>query len=159
MEIKRGGSECVKLLSDTELEISSEDGESFKYTYDAVLGPESTQVECFGAVAAPIVDDVLQGYNATIFAYGQTASGKTFTMEGADITNAVSRGIIPRTVSALFLGVGKADASIEFTVKVAYIEIYMEKIRDLLDNYHAKTNLSVREDPTTGVYVAGVTEE
>lgn len=59
----------------------------------------------------------------------------------------------------MFKGVAVADANIEFTVKVAYIEIYLERIRDLLDSYHTKINLSVREDPQTGVYVAGVTEE
>lgn len=61
-----------------------------------------------------------KGYNATIFAYGQTSSGKTHTMEGPSIMDPVTRGIIPRTVSALFNGVSQADASIEFTVKVRW---------------------------------------
>ena len=59
----------------------------------------------------------------------------------------------------LFEGVAHADANIEFTVKVSFIEIYMERIRDLLDQFRTKTNLSVREDPRLGIYVAGVTEE
>ena len=77
------------------------------------------------------------GYNATIFAYGQTGTGKTYTMEG-DIQDEVKKGIIPRSVEKLFDGVAEADENIEFTFKVNYIEIYMEKIRDLLDPNHLK---------------------
>ena len=98
-------------------QVVGDDGE-FRFTFDRVLGPAATQLECWTAVASPITGDVLQGYNATIFAYGQTSSGKTHTMEGPSITDPEQRGIIPRTVSALFEGVGKADANIEFTVKV-----------------------------------------
>jgi kinesin family member 5 len=67
--------------------------------------------------------------------------------------------LFEKKVSGLFEGVSHADANLEFTVKVAYIEIYMERIRDLLDRFRTKVNLSVREDPREGVYVAGVTEE
>ena len=158
IETKRGGRECVQIPSDTEVHVT-EDDSTFKYTFDRVFGPKSTQLETFEYVAKPVVVDVLEGYNATIFAYGQTSSGKTYTMEGPDIVDAELRGIIPRTVGALFEGVAQADASIEFTVKVSYIEIYMERIRDLLDQFRTKTNLSVREDPRLGIYVAGVTEE
>mmetsp|Transcript_39127 Transcript_39127/g.87536 ORF Transcript_39127/g.87536 Transcript_39127/m.87536 type:complete len:187 (-) Transcript_39127:63-623(-) len=99
---------------------------------------QSTQSEVFDFVAAPITEDVLAGYNATIFAYGQTSSGKTHTMEGPSLDDPVQRGIIPRTVTDLFQGVARADANIEFTVKVSYIEIYMERIRDLLDQFGTK---------------------
>jgi len=121
LESRRGGSNCVELVSDTELQVAGEDGE-FQFTFDRVLGPQSTQAETFECVAEPIVGDVLKGYNATIFAYGQTSSGKTFTMEGPSITDPTMRGIIPRTVSGLFQGVAAADTNLEFTVKVAYIE-------------------------------------
>lgn len=87
--------------------------------------------------------DVLEGYNATVFAYGQTASGKTFTMEGPDHRHPDLKGVIPRAVQALFDGVIQAAETIEFTVKVSYIEIYMERIRDLLDEHGIKTNLQV----------------
>mmetsp|Transcript_86410 Transcript_86410/g.244048 ORF Transcript_86410/g.244048 Transcript_86410/m.244048 type:complete len:787 (+) Transcript_86410:50-2410(+) len=135
-----------------------EDG-AYNFTFDRVFGPSSTQLECFEYVAKPVVGDIMEGYNATIFAYGQTSSGKTHTMEGPSITDKEQRGIIPRTVCELFEGVSNADSSIEFTVKVSYVEIYMERIRDLLDQFHTKTNLSVREDPRQGIYVSGVTEE
>lgn len=79
-------------------------------------------------------------------------------MEGV-ITDPDLKGIIPRTVDALFDGVSEADESIEFTFKVSYVEIYLEKIRDLLDEHRLKNNLTVREDKIKGIYIAGVTEE
>lgn len=79
-------------------------------------------------------------------------------MEG-DIHDTQLKGIIPRSVEALFDGVLEADENIEFTFKVSYVEIYMEKIRDLLDDNRLKTNLTVREDKIKGIYIAGVTEE
>ena len=93
-----------------------------------------------------MIRDILQGYNGTIFAYGQTSSGKTYTMEGLSLTDFASRGIIPRSVAAIFEGVAAADPTIEFTLKVSYVEIYMERIRDLLDSFKLKQNLQVRED-------------
>lgn len=100
----------------------------------------------------------MDGYNATIFAYGQTSSGKTYTMEGASIDDAELRGIIPRTATEIFNNVMAADENMEFIVKVSYIEIYMERIRDLLDPYKSKVNLQVREDAQRGIFVEGMTE-
>ena len=100
----------------------------------------------------------MNGYNATIFAYGQTSSGKTYTIEGASLDDEQLQGIIPRTATALFTQVLAADENIEFIVQVSYIEIYMEKIRDLLDPYRTKTNLQIREDAKRGIYIADVTE-
>ena len=80
-------------------------------------------------------------------------------MEGSDIHDPSKKGIIPRTVEALFAGVSEADESIEFCFKASYVEIYCEKVRDLLDNHRVKTNLMIREDKTKGIYIAGVTEE
>ena len=73
--------------------------------------------------------------------------------------NEGGKGIIPRVVEALFDGVGEADEKIEFMFKVSYVEIYLEKIRDLLDPHRVKNNLAIREDKVKGIYVAGVTEE
>lgn len=79
-------------------------------------------------------------------------------MEG-NIHDEVQKGIIPRSVEALFDSVTQADENIEFTFKVSYVEIYLEKIRDLLDEHRTKVNLQVREDKLKGIYIADVTEE
>lgn len=99
---------------------------------------------------SPVLDDVNNPCSLS--------SLQTHTMEG-DIHSAENKGIIPRAVDALFDGVTEADENIEFTFQVSYVEIYLEKIRDLLDEHRTKTNLTVREDKLKGVYIAGVTEE
>jgi len=102
-----------------------------------------------------IVKDVLDGYNGTIFAYGQTSSGKTHTMEGV-LGDPDMQGIIPRIVQDIFNHIYQMDENLEFHIKVSYFEIYMDKIRDLLDV--SKTNLSVHEDKNRVPYVKGATE-
>mmetsp|Transcript_26385 Transcript_26385/g.39152 ORF Transcript_26385/g.39152 Transcript_26385/m.39152 type:complete len:871 (+) Transcript_26385:98-2710(+) len=156
-EVAAGGTTCVR-LNDTNIEVNVDEG-THSFTFDRIFGPDSKQMDVFEYCAVPLINDVLNGYNATIFAYGQTSSGKTFTMEGRDIRDPSAKGIIPRTVEALFAGVTEADESIEFCFKASYIEIYCEKVRDLLDNHSVKTNLMVREDKQKGIYIAGVTEE
>jgi kinesin family protein 5 len=86
----------------------------------------------FDEVIVPIVKEVLGGYNATVFAYGQSGSGKTHTMEGSK-TDPSLAGVIPRAANAIFEGVLSADENIEFMLCASFVEIYMEKIRDLLD--------------------------
>ena len=76
--------------------------------------------------------DVLCGYNGTIFAYGQTSSGKTHTMEGV-INDPTMQGIIPRIVNDIFNHIYSMEENLEFHIKVSYFEIYLDKIRDLLD--------------------------
>ena len=99
--------------------------------------------------------DVLCGYNGTIFAYGQTSSGKTHTMEGV-IGDPDLQGIIPRIVNDIFNHIYSMEENLEFHIKVSYFEIYMDKIRDLLDP--SKVNLAVHEDKNKSVYVKGATE-
>eukprot|EP00002_Diphylleia_rotans_P028308 TRINITY_DN5713_c0_g1_i3.p1 TRINITY_DN5713_c0_g1~~TRINITY_DN5713_c0_g1_i3.p1 ORF type:complete len:618 (+),score=132.43 TRINITY_DN5713_c0_g1_i3:60-1913(+) len=127
-----------------------------KFTFDRVFPPTTAQSDIYDYAARPIVEDVLKGYNGTVFAYGQTSSGKTHTMEGPAIDDGNLRGVIPRMVKTIFDGVASADSNIEFTVKISYLEIYQEKIRDLLD--HTKSNLQVREEKERGIWVDGATE-
>ena len=77
-------------------------------------------------------------------------------MEGAGLDNEQLLGIIPRMFERLFDRISKADANIEFSIKCSYLEIYMEKIQDLLDC--KKTNLQVKEDKNRGIYVNDATE-
>ena len=91
----------------------------------------SEQKEVYDYAARPIIDSVLDGFNGTIFAYGQTSSGKTHTMQGPDISDIEMKGIIPRMVKTVFSRIENADENIEFTVKVSMCEIYNEKIKDL----------------------------
>ncbi|XP_068437527.1 kinesin-1 heavy chain-like [Clinocottus analis] len=125
------------------------------YYFDRVFQSTTTQVEFYNAVAQKIVRDVLGGYNGTIFAYGQTSSGKTHTMEGR-LHDADMMGIIPRIVQDIFNYIYSMDENLEFHIKVSYFEIYLDKIKDLLDV--TKNNLSVHEDKNRVPYVKGCTE-
>jgi len=155
-ELAMGSSEVVHFDGDRSVSIQSEEGEgSHGFTFDRVFSTDSTQLEVFEYAALPILEDVFQGYYATIFAYGQTGSGKTHTMEGG---GGELRGIIPRCVETIFDRVASGDEEVEFTVAVSFVEIYMERIRDLLDRSRGKTNLDIRVDLQRGVYVDGATE-
>lgn len=117
----------------------------------------STQKQVYDVAAKPIIDSVLEGFNGTIFAYGQTSSGKTHTMTGSSIENVELQGIIPRMVRTVFNRIDTASDAVEFSVKVSMIEIYMERIRDLLDP--SKDNLKIHEEKSKGVYMGDLTEQ
>ena len=118
---------------------------------------QSTQKDVYDVAAKPIIDSVLEGFNGTIFAYGQTSSGKTHTMQGPNIEDIEMQGIIPRMVRTVFNRIETASESIEFTVKVSMIEIYMERIKDLIDP--SKENLRIHEDKGKGVYIGDLAEK
>ncbi|XP_036206975.1 kinesin-1 heavy chain isoform X2 [Myotis myotis] len=125
------------------------------YAFDRVFQSNTSQEQVYNDCAKKIVKDVLEGYNGTIFAYGQTSSGKTHTMEGK-LHDPEGMGIIPRIVQDIFNYIYSMDENLEFHIKVSYFEIYLDKIRDLLDV--SKTNLSVHEDKNRVPYVKGCTE-
>ncbi|CAN9498603.1 unnamed protein product [Ophioblennius macclurei] len=125
------------------------------YVFDRVLPPSSEQIQVYDTCAKQIVRDVLGGYNGTIFAYGQTSSGKTHTMEGT-LHDPRLMGIIPRIATDIFDHIYSMDENLEFHIKVSYFEIYLDKIRDLLDV--SKTNLAVHEDKNRVPFVKGCTE-
>jgi len=128
-------------------------GKPVQFGFDHVFSWESSQEEVFEYTAKPLVQEVFNGYNTTIFAYGQTGSGKTHTMMGQPQT--AHRGIIPRLAEAIFEGIEDSEVGLEFTVKLSYVEIYNEKIRDLL--CPSKDNLRIREG-SRGVWIEDVTE-
>lgn len=116
----------------------------------------SRQADVFDYSIRPTVDDILNGYNGTVFAYGQTGAGKSYTMMGTDIDDDVGKGVIPRIVEQIFASILASPSNIEYTVRVSYMEIYMERIRDLL--MPQNDNLPVHEEKNRGVYVKGLLE-
>jgi len=116
----------------------------------------SRQADVFDYSIRPTVDDILNGYNGTVFAYGQTGAGKSYTMMGTNIDDEVGKGIIPRIVEQIFASILASPSNIEYTVRVSYMEIYMERIRDLL--VPQNDNLPVHEEKNKGVYVKGLLE-
>lgn len=119
---------------------------------DTVFGKDSCQMDVYNLTSRPIVDFVLEGYNGTIFAYGQTGTGKTFTMEGIRSSPEL-KGIIPNSFSHIFSHISKSNQkSNTWLVRVSYLEIYNEEIRDLLGK-DQKTRLEIKERPDLGIYV------
>ncbi|XP_070634446.1 kinesin-like protein KIF13A isoform X1 [Bos indicus] len=109
----------------------------------------------FKCLGEGILEKAFQGYNACIFAYGQTGSGKSFSMMG----NAEQRGLIPRLCCALFQRISlEQNESQTFKVEVSYMEIYNEKVRDLLDPKGSRQSLKVREHKVLGPYVDGLSQ-
>ena len=160
IETSRGGKPCVNVQRDgKEVFLSTDDQGEFRFTFDKVFGPTSKQKDVFEYIGRPVIDGIFKGYNGTIFAYGQTSSGKTHTMSGADgsIANMELQGVIPRCINYIFEKFGEADEHIEFTVQTSFMEIYLERVKDLLNI--EKSNLPIREEPGRGIYVDGVTEE
>ncbi|GAB0093254.1 Kinesin-like protein [Sergentomyia squamirostris] len=152
-EEKAGSKFIVKFPNSAEENCISIGGKV--YLFDKVFKPNASQEKVYNEAAKSIVSDVLAGYNGTIFAYGQTSSGKTHTMEGV-IGDSMKQGIIPRIVNDIFNHIYTMEVNLEFHIKVSYYEIYMDKIRDLLDV--SKVNLSVHEDKNRVPYVKGATE-
>ena len=156
IEREANSEQIVSFPSQEGLTLTSKDASS-AFTFDRVFPTNTAQHDVFDYSIRGTVDDVLAGYNGTVFAYGQTGSGKTYTMMGAgEIGDQEAKGIIPRIVEQIFHSIMSSDGSVEFTVKVSYMEIYMEKIRDLL--VPTNDNLPVHEDKARGVYVKGLHE-
>ncbi|KAJ1727747.1 hypothetical protein LPJ61_004416 [Coemansia biformis] len=155
LEKRSGETSVVEVQDETTVDIKC-DEHTGAFTFDRVFGPETTQAEIYGYAISDTLDDIFNGYNGTVFCYGQTGSGKTFTMMGADIDSEELRGIIPRIVEGVFGKIVESPPTVEYMVKASYMEIYMERIRDLLSP--EESNLSVHEDKANGVYVKGLME-
>jgi len=180
LEESEGAKEVVRVTKDR-LSCTIDEGrmKALTFTYDRVFPVETTQEEVYKHTGAQLVEQVLAGYNCTIFAYGQTGSGKTYTMEGGSDDNGDSKGMIPRMVEDLMDRMRDADKDLQFTIQVSYVEIYMERIRDLLDPQNEKpkrrsgkpesmqalrkrintiSEPKIKESPERGIYIVGVTE-
>ncbi len=104
------------------------------FTFDYVYDEESSQEFVYENTAKMQVESVLEGYNATILAYGQTGTGKTYTMEGFKYSgNDPSRGIVPRSMEEIFRFIQmQQNKNTTFMVRASYLQIYNETISDLL---------------------------
>lgn len=120
------------------------------FTFDAVYDWNSSQQDLYEETVRPLVSSVLDGFNGTIFAYGQTGTGKTYTMEGLK-SDHERRGVIPRSFEHIFNHIGRSE-NMQYLVRASYLEIYQEEIRDLL---HPDQSLrfELKEKPDTGVFV------
>ena len=158
------------------------------FDFDRILGMKCKQDESFDRMASNIIGDVMEGYNGTIMAYGQTGSGKSYTIFGRKASMEYhddvheDMGIVPRAVKQIFNSIRDSSTKASFQVRVAFMQIYMEQISDLIpdddeygnnpnrnsasptpmvftknkkENYNLKDGLQIREDPKTGIFVKG----
>ena len=127
------------------------------FTFDHVFDATSQQPEIFEEVAAPLVDAVLDGFNAVCFAYGQTGSGKTYTMHGAS-TKGDSRGLMVRSVERLLDGIKqRSSAQASYTVSCSFLQLYQETATDCLSR--GSPPLRMREGDGGRVHVEGLRQE
>ncbi|KAK8633254.1 hypothetical protein V6N13_014102 [Hibiscus sabdariffa] len=157
LEISNGSSSVVEFDSsqDAELQIISSDSSKKQFKFDHVFRPEDGQDVVF-ARTKPIVTSVLDGYNVCIFAYGQTGTGKTFTMEGTQ----ENRGVNYKTLEELFRVAGERGGVMKYELFVSMMEVYNEKIRDLLgENSNQPTKrLDIKQAADGTQEVPGVVE-
>ena len=143
------------------------------YQFDKVFGPKSQQLEVYRSVVEPLIEQVgnqvrvlslsftfmlqvMMGYNCTVFAYGQTGTGKTFTMEGGEQRNDPgiswdsdpTSGIIPRSLAQIFDDLNAQSDTLEYSVRVSFLELYNEEIFDLLSPQSDTSRLRLYEDAT-----------
>ena len=145
-EIEQRSFSVLSTPSNNHVEVKEKANSSLtkKFSFDRVFGPKSTQPDVYKTVVGPLIDQVMQGYNCTVFAYGQTGTGKTHTMEGQTGSNIPiekdpQAGMIPRALNALFDNLRTAEAT-EWSVRVSFLELYNEEIFDLLsiNDNHSK---------------------
>lgn len=144
VSIEQESAESVRFISPNTCEILGESGAQ-PFSFDHIFGPDSTQKELFDTAVKNIVDGVLQGFNGAVLAYGQTGAGKSHTMMGGV---GQSRGATPRMLEYLF------QSARDCEITVSYLEIYKEKIRDLLEP--SSVDLKLCDKPGGGFAVRGL---
>ncbi|MBA0858554.1 hypothetical protein Goshw_027952, partial [Gossypium schwendimanii] len=137
--------DCVELQPEFKrLKLRKNNWDADTYEFDEVLTEFASQKRVYEVVAKPVVESVLDGYNGTVMAYGQTGTGKTYTLGRLGEEDTADRGIIVRAMEDIL-----ADVSLESdSVSVSYLQLYMESLQDLLDP--TNDNISIVEDPKSG---------
>ncbi|KAL5727969.1 hypothetical protein ACHQM5_001103 [Ranunculus cassubicifolius] len=137
--------DCVELQPELKrLKLRKNNWDSDTYEFDEVLTEFASQKRVYEVVAKPVVESVLDGYNGTVMAYGQTGTGKTFTLGRLGEEDTAARGIMVRSMEDIFADISPESDSIS----VSYLQLYMETIQDLLDP--TNDNIPIVEDPKTG---------
>ncbi|KAH7825917.1 kinesin 3 [Monocercomonoides exilis] len=157
-EKKEKCTEIQKISGKTITITNPEKKESKTFTFDYVYGTKTTQDQVFNDLGKLYLENCWNGFNCTLFAYGQTGAGKSYSMTGSN-DSPDSRGIIPRGCEEMFRRIEANDnPDVSYDVRVSYLELYNEKLQDLLDPKSNK-EIKIRESPTKGVYVENVVEE
>jgi hypothetical protein len=166
MNSKEMARNCINIVNITNNSIlikgsDSTNHEDKNFTFDHCYGADSTQPQVYSDLGRPVVTQALDGFNGTIFAYGQTGTGKSFSMMGTDDC----KGIIPLLNEDLFSKIneklastaGNSDgATTKFMVTVSFLEVYNEDVKDLLNPSDKK--LQIHESPDQGIYVKDLCE-
>ncbi|KAJ3316232.1 Kinesin-like protein kif15, partial [Boothiomyces sp. JEL0866] len=156
----------------TKISLHQQDKPPYEFNFDSVFSGDDDQQMLYSKLIEPLITKCLDGFNGCIFTYGQTASGKTYTMGGPPVQQPAQRGIIPRVASQILSYIeahGRKEAGgvgNDFTVSITYLEIYNEQLRDLLVDTASnkkKDELKIRIDPHSvngsALYVQGLTEQ
>ncbi|GAA0169671.1 microtubule binding motor protein [Lithospermum erythrorhizon] len=145
--------DCIELQPELKrLKLRKNNWSSESYRFDEIFTETASQKRIYEVVAKPVVESVLNGYNGTVMAYGQTGTGKTYTLGRLGKDDVSDRGIMVRAMEDIITSASSASASVE----VSYLQLYMESIQDLLAP--EKTNIPVVEDAKTGeIYASGAT--
>lgn len=161
-EVPYGNANVASFTSSKSLTFSSKtEKKNYDFNFDRVFTSQATQEDIYNRGVKHVVDNVLDGFNGTVLAYGQTGSGKTHTMLGdlnfPDEQLTEQTGIIPRAICHIFQHIKHPPANIKFTVQISMVEIYQEKINDLLET--TRKDLKVRGDPTKGLFIENLYDE
>ncbi|XP_015581130.1 kinesin-like protein KIN-UC isoform X4 [Ricinus communis] len=137
--------DCVELQPEMRrLKLRKNNWSSESYRFDDIFTESASQKRVYEAVAKPVVESVLNGYNGTVMAYGQTGTGKTYTVGRLGKNDASERGIVVRALEDVIANTSP-DTDV---VEMSYLQLYMESIQDLLAP--EKINIPINEDPRTG---------
>lgn len=139
-------------------ESSQSGGEELKsFTFDATYDENTQQRIFYEESCFSIIECALEGFNSTIFAYGQTGCGKSFTMQGPSNAGDEMKGVIPNSFSHIFQFI-KESKDVEFLIRCSYLELYNEEIRDLLCHPKTQTKCELKEDAQKGIFVKNLTD-
>ncbi|CAH2062945.1 unnamed protein product [Thlaspi arvense] len=158
MRDDRDGGVCVRGIDAESFVFQDDKEDEFTFSLDRVFYEDSAQAAVYEFLALPIMRDAVNAINGTIITYGQAWAGKTYSMEGPGIQDCDEhkKGLLPRVVDGMFEQIRSSKDIARYTVKLSMVEIYMEKVRDLLDL--SKGNIQIKENKTQGILLSGVTE-